>query len=70
MPYQDEEDLQIRIARQPNSVERWLRRIFVEDLNLKLLALGITFVLWFAVTGQKKPMSKRVTGVQLSCSCG
>ena len=66
MPYQDEEDLHIRIARQPNSAERWLRRLFVEDLNLKLLALGITFVLWFAVTGQKKPMSKRITGVQLS----
>lgn len=61
MPFQDSDDLQIRTPRPPTSVERWLRRIFVQDLNLKLLALGITLVLWFAVTGQKQPMSKRIT---------
>ena len=31
---------------------RWLRRIFVEDWSLKLLALTITLVLWFLVTGR------------------
>jgi hypothetical protein len=31
---------------------RLLRRIFVEDWSLKLLALAITLVLWFLVTGR------------------
>ena len=66
MPFQDTNDLEIQIPRQPGALERWLRRIFVEDLNLKLTALAITLVLWFAVTGQRKPMTKRITGVQLS----
>ena len=61
MPFQDSEDIQIKTPRAPSAGERWLRRIFIEDFNLKLLALGITFVLWFAVTGQKQPMSKRIT---------
>lgn len=66
MPYQDREDLQLKTARPPSAVEHWLRRIFVEDLNLKLLSLAITLVLWFAVTGQKQPLSKRFASVQLS----
>jgi len=66
MPFQDRDDFQLKMPRPPSAVERWLRRIFVEDLNLKLLSLGITLVLWFAVTGQKQPLSKRFTGVQLS----
>lgn len=66
MPYQDAEDLQVKTPRPPTAAERWLRRIFLEDLNLKVLALLITFVLWFAVTGQKQPLSKRFAGVQLS----
>jgi YbbR domain-containing protein len=37
----------------PASVERWLRRIFVEDWGLKLLALAITMVLWFVVSGRE-----------------
>jgi len=37
----------------PGSVERWLRRIFVEDWGLKLLALAITLVLWFVVSGRE-----------------
>jgi hypothetical protein len=37
--------------RQYGFAERWLRRIFVEDWSLKLLALAITLVLWFFVTG-------------------
>jgi hypothetical protein len=37
----------------PRSGERWLRRIFVEDWGLKLLALAITLVLWFVVSGRE-----------------
>ena len=66
MPFRDINDLEIQIPRRPSTLERWLRKIFVEDLNLKLIALAITLVLWFAVTGQRKPMTKRITGVQLS----
>jgi YbbR domain-containing protein len=65
MPVQDTDDLQYEPPPPPGVFERWLRRIFVEDLKTKLLALGITLVLWFAVTGQRKPMTKRITGVQL-----
>jgi hypothetical protein len=35
-----------------NSLEHWLRRIFVEDWSLKLLALAITLVLWFFISGR------------------
>lgn len=34
-----------------NIVERLVRRIFIEDWSLKLLALAITLVLWFVVSG-------------------
>jgi len=40
-------------ARARGLVERWLRRIFVDNWSLKLLALAITLVLWFVVTGQE-----------------
>ena len=66
LPFEDREDFQFQLPRQPNLAERWLRRIFVEDWDLKLMALAITLVLWFAVAGQKKPMTKRIAGVQLS----
>jgi YbbR domain-containing protein len=66
MPIQDTDDLDYEAPQPPGLAERWLRRIFVEDLKMKLLALGITLVLWFAVTGQKKPTTKRLPGVQLS----
>src|SRR2546427_12458632 len=66
MPFQDTNNLQFQIPRQPGVAERWLRKIFVEDLNLKLTALVITLLLWFAVTGQNKPTTKRIAGVQLS----
>jgi hypothetical protein len=36
----------------PGSRERWLNRIFIEDWGLKLLALAITLVLWFVVSGR------------------
>jgi len=40
-------------TRTPGSAERWLRRVFVEDWGLKLLALAITLVLWFVVSGRE-----------------
>lgn len=35
-----------------SAIERWLRRIFVKNWSLKLLALAITLVLWFLVSGR------------------
>jgi YbbR domain-containing protein len=66
MPFQDIEDTEAPIPRIPTPPERWLRKLFVEDWALKLLALAITVVLWLAVTGQNKPVTLRVTGVQLN----
>ena len=40
-----------QIASMLGLAERWLRRIFVEDWSLKLLALAITLALWFFVSG-------------------
>lgn len=44
---------------------RWLREFFLHDWGLKLLALLITFVLWFAVTSQRAPATVHVRGVEL-----
>lgn len=38
-----------------------LRKVFLEDWPLKLLALVITLALWFAVTGLSTPTTKRLT---------
>src|SRR6267378_8567132 len=40
-------------TRPSGSAERWLHRIFIEDWGLKLLALAITLVLWFVVSGRE-----------------
>ena len=37
----------------PERLESWLRRIFVEDWSLKLLAVAITLVLWFFVSAHQ-----------------
>ena len=67
MPYQDTEDTEtLPIPRTPTTPERLLRKLFVEDWGLKLLALTITVALWLGVTGQNKPVTLRVTGVQLN----
>ena len=49
MPFR--ESTQFNIGRSP--AERWLRRIFIKDWSLKLLALAITLVLWFVVSGRE-----------------
>lgn len=56
----------IRLLKVPNATERLLRRLFLKDWNLKLLALAITLGLWFAVTGQRTPVTRRFRGVQLN----
>lgn len=66
MPFQDVEEAAVtETPRPPNVVERWLRKIFVEDWRLKLLALVIALVAWFAVTGENKPVTIR-TSAQLN----
>jgi YbbR-like protein len=49
MPFR--ESTRFNLARIP--AERWLRRIFIEDWSLKLLALAITLVLWFVVSARE-----------------
>jgi YbbR domain-containing protein len=67
MPFQDAEETEATpIPRIPTPFERWLRKLFLEEWGLKLLAMAITIVLWLAVTGQNKPMTMRVSGVQLN----
>jgi YbbR domain-containing protein len=67
MPFTEPEDINVR-SPQPRRgpMQRWLREIFVEDLSLKLLALGITLVLWYAVTGQRTPATIHLRGVHLN----
>ena len=67
MPFQDiDEATDTPLPQPPTQFELWLRKIFLEDWGLKLLALGITMVLWLAVTGQNKPVTQRISGVQLN----
>lgn len=67
MPFQDiDETTATPLPRPPSSLELWVRKIFLEDWGLKLLALGITMVLWLAVTGQNKPVTQRISDVQLN----
>jgi len=67
MPYQDTEDTETALVpRVPTAPERLLRKLFLEDWGLKLLALAITVALWLGVTGQNKPVTLRVAGVQLN----
>ena len=65
MPYQDiEDEAATPVARNPTSVERWGRKILLEDWGLKLLAAAVTVALWMAVTGQNQPVRQR-TALQL-----
>jgi YbbR domain-containing protein len=61
MPYQDIDDEETRPAqRQPTRLERWTKKILIEDWSLKLLAAAVTVALWMAVTGQNQPIRQRV----------
>src|SRR5207237_8661003 len=44
---------------------RWLRELLFEDWGLKLLAILITFGLWWAVTGQRTPAAVRLRHVHM-----
>ncbi len=67
MPFQDIDETEITpVPRVPSAAERWLHKVFLEDWGLKLLALAITIALWLAVTGQNKPTTMRISGVQLN----
>jgi YbbR domain-containing protein len=68
MPFQDidDEGEVTPTPKAPSAFERGLRKVFLEDWGLKLLALVITLALWLAVTGQNKPVTLRVSGVQLN----
>lgn len=47
------------------AARRWLRALFFEDWTLKAMALLITLGLWFAVTTQRAPATKRLHDVPL-----
>ncbi len=67
MPFTEPEDVSSHSRTQQRGlVQRWLREIFVEDLGLKLLALAITLVVWYAVTGQRMPTTIHLRGVHLN----
>jgi YbbR domain-containing protein len=63
MPFREVDSGESRIRRE---MKRWLREIFIQDWNLKLLALAITLGLWLGVTGQRAPTTRHLRGVQLS----
>jgi len=66
MPFQDVDETDVvEVPRPPTALERGARKVFAEDWSLKLLALAITLILWFAVTGQNQPLTIR-TGVHLN----
>ena len=48
------------------AARRWTYDFLTTDWTLKLLALAITLGLWFAVTGQRAPVTVRLRGVQLA----
>lgn len=65
MPFQDLDEVSSsELPRAPSGINRLLRRVFIEDWNLKLLSLAITLVLWFVVTGQNTPVNTHAS-VQL-----
>jgi YbbR-like protein len=48
MPHRHETRLRV-----PERIESWLRRLFIEDWSLKLLALAITLALWFFISANQ-----------------
>jgi len=43
----------------------WLRKMFLDDLLLKILALALTLGLWYGLTAQRAPATIRLPGIQL-----
>lgn len=44
----------------------WLKRIFIDDWVMKLVALVITMALWLGVTGLQEPTTRPLTEVRLN----
>jgi YbbR domain-containing protein len=44
---------------------RWLRKVFIDDWLMKLLALIITLALWFGVSGLREEITTRLENVTL-----
>jgi YbbR domain-containing protein len=65
MPFQDEDEVSTEAIRAPSSVEKFVRKVFVEDWSLKLLSLAIALMLWLVVTSQNEPVTTHVS-VQLN----
>lgn len=51
-------------------VKNILRKVFLEDWLMKLVALVITFALWVGVTGLSKPTVQRMNGIPLMLRFG
>lgn len=66
MPFSgdDRQDFFARAAQ--GARHNWLRRIFLDDLPLKFLALIISLGLWYVVAGQRAPATMRLPGIQLA----
>jgi YbbR domain-containing protein len=66
MPFQDVDEVSTSEPRRTTGgLEKVVRKLFIEDWNLKLLSLGITLVLWLVVTGQNQPVTAHVN-IQLN----
>ena len=65
MAFREVDEGESRWARVPREARSWLHEIFLEDWTLKLIALAISFGLWFAITGQRTPTTIRLRNVQL-----
>jgi hypothetical protein len=46
-------------------IRRLLRRIFIEDWLMKLVALVITLALWLGVSGLRAPITTRLNNIVL-----
>lgn len=66
MPFRETDKRGGRVAHALRDVRSWVRQIFIEDWNLKLLALAITLGLWFGVTELRAPATVRLTRVRIS----
>jgi YbbR domain-containing protein len=61
VPYQDLEDVNVATPKRPPTFwGRLVRKVFLDDWGLKLLALAITLILWMAVADLNKPRTIRV----------
>lgn len=49
---------------------RWLRKIFLDDWMMKVIALLITFGLWLGITGLRTPTSTTIRNIPLEMRVG